>query len=398
MRSLSRNSARSSAGGRHGLEIIGAVEPGGAVEVGRADLAQRLEIIARRVFGAVEHQMLEQMREAGPAGRLVLRADIVPDGDRDDRRLAVLVDDDAQAVVEGEGLVRDVDPAGRAARTGSAALRRRAAGAAAAATRPEAAQRRRASSRRRTRSAVKQSCACEFPMSCRRRTLAAVYGQRNTLRPTNSLREIAGFDDCHCVARRQHYIPSGSEQGRDAMNLEKFTDRARGFLQSAQTVASRMNHQRIAPDPSAQGAARGRAGHGRGADRARRRQRRGGAARDRRGAGQDAGRLGQRRQRGAGARRRDHPRCSTRPSRSPRRPAIATSPSSGCCSRWPVEDRRRQGARRCRAQGRGAQRGDQRTARRPHRRHRERRGPLRRAEEIRARPHRRRRATASSIR
>ena len=32
------------------------------------------------------------------------------------------------------------------------------------------------------------------------------------------------------------------------MNLDKFTDRARGFLQSAQTVAIRMNHQRIAPD------------------------------------------------------------------------------------------------------------------------------------------------------
>ncbi|HMG45960.1 MAG TPA: Clp protease N-terminal domain-containing protein, partial [Allosphingosinicella sp.] len=31
------------------------------------------------------------------------------------------------------------------------------------------------------------------------------------------------------------------------MNLEKFTDRAKGFLQSAQTVALRMNHQRIAP-------------------------------------------------------------------------------------------------------------------------------------------------------
>jgi ATP-dependent Clp protease ATP-binding subunit ClpB len=31
------------------------------------------------------------------------------------------------------------------------------------------------------------------------------------------------------------------------MNLEKFTERARGFLQSAQTVASRMNHQQIAP-------------------------------------------------------------------------------------------------------------------------------------------------------
>ncbi|KTT75747.1 ATP-dependent chaperone ClpB [Sphingomonas endophytica] len=32
------------------------------------------------------------------------------------------------------------------------------------------------------------------------------------------------------------------------MNLERFTDRARGFLQSAQTVAIRMNHQQIAPE------------------------------------------------------------------------------------------------------------------------------------------------------
>ncbi len=32
------------------------------------------------------------------------------------------------------------------------------------------------------------------------------------------------------------------------MNLEKFTDRAKGFLQAAQTVAIRNNHQRITPD------------------------------------------------------------------------------------------------------------------------------------------------------
>ena len=32
------------------------------------------------------------------------------------------------------------------------------------------------------------------------------------------------------------------------MNLYRFTDRAKGFLQSAQTVAIRMNHQRIAPE------------------------------------------------------------------------------------------------------------------------------------------------------
>ncbi len=32
------------------------------------------------------------------------------------------------------------------------------------------------------------------------------------------------------------------------MNLEKFTDRAKGFLQAAQTIAIRMNHQRISPE------------------------------------------------------------------------------------------------------------------------------------------------------
>ncbi|MBA4751651.1 MAG: ATP-dependent chaperone ClpB [Sphingopyxis sp.] len=32
------------------------------------------------------------------------------------------------------------------------------------------------------------------------------------------------------------------------MNLDKFTDRAKGFLQAAQTIAIRMNHQRISPE------------------------------------------------------------------------------------------------------------------------------------------------------
>ena len=32
------------------------------------------------------------------------------------------------------------------------------------------------------------------------------------------------------------------------MNIEKFTDRAKGFLQAAQTVAIRNSHQRIAPE------------------------------------------------------------------------------------------------------------------------------------------------------
>ena len=195
-------------------------------------------------------------------------------------------------------------------------------------------------------------------------------------------------------------ISRGNRRGRQIMNLEKFTDRAKGFLQSAQTVAIRMNHQRIAPEhllkallEDEQGMAAGLIARGG-------RQRRGGAARDRRGAGQDSGGLGQRRQPDARPRRRARSACSTRPSRSRRRPATAMSRSSGCCSRS-CSPARPTPARRSPTpgvEGRGAQRRDQRAARRPHRRHRRRRGPLRRAEEVRPRPDRRRRATASSIR
>ena len=32
------------------------------------------------------------------------------------------------------------------------------------------------------------------------------------------------------------------------MNLEKFTERSRGFLQAAQTIAMRESHQRVLPE------------------------------------------------------------------------------------------------------------------------------------------------------
>src|SRR3546814_20160003 len=39
-----------------------------------------------------------------------------------------------------------------------------------------------------------------------------------------------------------------ARKGRSSMNLEKFTDRSKGFLQAAQTIEIRLNHQRIAPE------------------------------------------------------------------------------------------------------------------------------------------------------
>ena len=94
--------------GRHRFEIVGAIEAGGAVVIGRADAFQRHEEVVGRVLAAVEHQMLEQVREAGAALGFEGGADIVPDADRDHRGLAVGVHDHAQAVGQRELLIGDV--------------------------------------------------------------------------------------------------------------------------------------------------------------------------------------------------------------------------------------------------------------------------------------------------
>ncbi|MCY1436299.1 hypothetical protein D9M71_524180 [compost metagenome] len=61
------------------------------------------------VFAALEHQVFEQVRKAGAAGRFVLAAHVVPDVHRHDRRLAVGVHHHAQAVGQGELFKRNVD-------------------------------------------------------------------------------------------------------------------------------------------------------------------------------------------------------------------------------------------------------------------------------------------------
>ena len=80
---------------------------------------------------ALEHDVLEQVGEAGLAGDLVLRPDPVPDVDRDDGREVVLGDDQAEAVGQalvGEGDDRDGHAADRISdEPVLAAVRRRAA-------------------------------------------------------------------------------------------------------------------------------------------------------------------------------------------------------------------------------------------------------------------------------
>src|SRR3989449_401037 len=61
------------------------------------------------MLAAVEHQVLEQMRESRPAGPLVLRAHVIPDVHGDDRRLVILMNEQRQAVFQHKALIRDRD-------------------------------------------------------------------------------------------------------------------------------------------------------------------------------------------------------------------------------------------------------------------------------------------------
>ena len=184
------------------------------------------------------------------------------------------------------------------------------------------------------------------------------------------------------------------------MDLEKLTDRARGFLQAAQTIAVREHHQRIAPGASAkallddeQGMAAGLIHAAGGDGKAARREVDALVAKIPAVTGSGATSA-------PGIDGDTHPHA--RPGRAgrDRRPATATSRSSASCWRWRWPRPRDVGRRSPRpgVTPQNAQRRDRQAARRPHRRHAGRRGPLRRAEEICARPHRRRRATASSTR
>ncbi len=94
--------------GRHDLPVVRAIGIGGAVQRA-AGLLEGFEV-PRVVMGrALEHQVLEQVREPRPARDLVLRAHVVPDVDGGDRARVVFVDDHLQSVVEDVFPERDVE-------------------------------------------------------------------------------------------------------------------------------------------------------------------------------------------------------------------------------------------------------------------------------------------------
>ena len=93
--------------GRHHFPVVRAIGVGRSVER-RAGALQRLEEAAIVMLRPLEHQVLEQVREAGVARLLVLRPDVIPEVHRDDRAGVVFVQQHVESVAErvlGEGNV-----------------------------------------------------------------------------------------------------------------------------------------------------------------------------------------------------------------------------------------------------------------------------------------------------
>ena len=86
-----------------GFEVVGAVEVGGAVDVGCAGAFEVFEVgFFADVLGAFKHHVFEEVGEAGAAGTLVERADVVPEIDGDEGQAVVFVREDDETVGQGE--------------------------------------------------------------------------------------------------------------------------------------------------------------------------------------------------------------------------------------------------------------------------------------------------------
>ena len=92
--------------GGEGFEVVGAVEGGGAVDVGSAGALDVLDVgFFADVLGAFKHHVFKEVGEAGATGALIQRANVVPEVDGDEGEAVVLMGDDFQAVGEGVGFV-----------------------------------------------------------------------------------------------------------------------------------------------------------------------------------------------------------------------------------------------------------------------------------------------------
>src|SRR4051812_18957744 len=82
--------------------VVGPIGLGRSIVSCARGLEQRVEFPFLHVLRAFEHQVLEQVREAGPAGFLTGRSNVVPDVHGNQRHGMVLVQDHVQAVRQRE--------------------------------------------------------------------------------------------------------------------------------------------------------------------------------------------------------------------------------------------------------------------------------------------------------
>ena len=94
--------------GGHHFPVVRTIGIRRAVELG-AGLLERLEVARIVMFGTFEHQVLEQMREAGSATALVLRPDVIPDVDGCDGARVIIVQQHVEAVGQSVLRVRNVE-------------------------------------------------------------------------------------------------------------------------------------------------------------------------------------------------------------------------------------------------------------------------------------------------
>ena len=94
--------------GGYGLEIVGAIVVGRAVDIARARGLEQLEMrVGRHVLRALKHHVLEEMRKPGATGLLVGWTNVIPEVDGDHRHPRVAAQDHVEPVRQGVLLKRN---------------------------------------------------------------------------------------------------------------------------------------------------------------------------------------------------------------------------------------------------------------------------------------------------
>ena len=93
--------------GRHRLEVVRALEPGGAVQRAAGALHELEMLVGADVGRALKEHVLEQMGKAGATGALVRRADVIPEIHGDDGCRVVLGKRDGESVRQPKRLDRN---------------------------------------------------------------------------------------------------------------------------------------------------------------------------------------------------------------------------------------------------------------------------------------------------